>query len=99
MKLIEISPNEYQKHFIKDPHPFISIKYLKINSNKTDALICLVPSDNKYKIGLTLGINEKVLKSPFSAPFGGFHFNNHRIHYGYVNNFINALKKFIIKEY
>ena len=99
MKLIKIPLKEYQKHFTKDPHPFISTKYLKINSNKTDALICLVPSDNKYKMGLTLGMNKKVLKSPFSAPFGGFHFNNNRIYYSYINNFINALKEFIIKEY
>ena len=99
MELIEIPLEEYQKNFTMDPHPFISIKYLKINSHKTDSLICLVPSDKKYKIGLIAGINKKVLKSPFSAPFGGFHFNNNRIYYNYIHNFIKALKQFIIEEY
>ena len=99
MKLIEIPLEEYEKTFTMEPHPFISIKYLKINAHKTDALICLVPSDKKFKMGLISGISEKVLKSPFSAPFGGFHFNNNRIYYSYINNFIEALKQYIIRNY
>ncbi len=46
-------------------------------------------------IGLIAGIKNGVLQSPFSAPFGGFHFRNEIIYTGELDNYLISLKEYI----
>ena len=94
--LVEIDKNIFRRHFYKDPHPFISIPFIELNRHKIDKIVYLIEDKKKKNsIGLIAGIKNKSLISPFSAPFGGFHFRNESIYVKEIENFINLLKSYI----
>lgn len=92
--LIEISAQDYKKHFCSDPHPFISEQFLELNSWKVDRLVRLIPDNNKSSLGLVAGIKDKTLLAPFSAPFGGFHYRSENIYMSEIEQFIEQLKEY-----
>jgi len=93
--LIEIDSRAYKEHFQFNPHPFISEPFIELNKGKADRIIRLVDRTNKPALGLIAGINEGIIQSPFSAPFGGFHFRNQIIYVKEIDSFITSLKSFI----
>lgn len=93
--LFEVNSEEYKRSFNHDPNPFISIPYIQLNSDKVDKLVYLVNNRDKSIIGLAGGIKNGKLLSPFSAPFGGFHYRNEKIHYSKVYEFVNDLKCYV----
>jgi hypothetical protein len=96
--LINVASNVYANNFKFDPHPFISEGFIELNKNKVSEIVRLVGENGKGKIGLVGGIIDRTLKSPFSAPFGGFHFRYEEIDIGEIDVFIDLLKSYIIER-
>lgn len=96
--LIEVSESEYYNLFHIDPHPFISKDFIALNSHKVSSVRRLVDSDEKARIGLIAGQKDDTLLSPFSAPFGGFHFRKDNQYIGEIESFIKGLQDFIRYE-
>lgn len=92
--IIELDKGKFRQFFRKDPHPFISLPFLEINSRKVDELVFLV-NDANNSLGLSAGIKDGKLLSPFSAPMGGFHFRNEKVLYSHILEFLTDLKKYI----
>jgi len=93
--LIDIGKKAYQRIFQVDPHPFLSQKFLQLNRSKVEKFFFLVEDDTKPQIGLILGLQDGHLLSPFSAPFGGFHYNNEILLISRIENFLKDLKEFV----
>ena len=97
--LVEIDKNKFRDHFYKDPHPFISTPFLELNKSKIERLVYLVENKNsKIAIGMAAGINKGALLSPFSAPFGGFHFKQDKIYVREIEKYLNLLKEYVRKN-
>jgi len=96
--LVEVSESKYYNLFHIDPHPFVSKRFIALNSHKVSSVRRLVDSQEKARIGMIAGQNDDILLSPFSAPFGGFHFRKDNQYIGEIENFIEGLKDFIRYE-
>lgn len=88
----------FREYFPTDPHPFVSPQFIALNSRKTDEVVYLTGAENDIVIGIVAGIKDKTLLSPFSAPFGGFHFRRENVYIGDIDRFLNSLKEYIIKR-
>lgn len=96
--LIEVDARTYQQYFPNDPHPFISETFTELNRRKVDRILRLANSHGKVSLGLVAGVKNRILLSPFSAPFGGFHFRNEILYVNEIDDFILSLKSFIISQ-
>lgn len=96
--LIEVDNKTYGKYFPSDPHPFISEPFIELNKNKIPQIVRLVEDSDKPIIGLIAGINKGILISPFSAPFGGFHFRKENMYISEIDTFIGSLQDYIISK-
>ncbi len=96
--LIDIDTKEYRKFFPSDPHPFVSESFIDLNKGKTEKIIRLVEDTGKPAMGLVAGISNSVIFSPFSAPFGGFHFRKDIMYISEMDNYISSLKEYIISQ-
>ena len=93
--LVEIDVRKYKNLFPTDPHPFISEKFIELNKNKVSEIVRLVPEGEKASLGLIAGIADGTLRSPFSAPFGGFHFRNELVYVNEIDSYVTSLKSYI----
>ena len=89
--LIETDKRTFKNLFPTDANPFISEKFIELNSRKADRIVRLVDNSNEHVIGLVAGIIDGALKSPFSAPFGGFHFRKENIYISEIDRFVKLL--------
>lgn len=96
--LIEVDPKKYRKAFPSDPHPFISDAFTELNAGKVERLVRLVDDSSRPDIGLVAGLKDGVLRSPFSAPFGGFHFRHEIVYASRIDGFIESLKSYAASE-
>ena len=96
--LIEVSKNQYRKHFPHDPHPYITEGFIGLVEHKTDKIVRLIDSDDKVSIGLIAGVKDNILCSPFSAPFGGFHSIHDDVFYSDIYNFLVQLKEYAVNQ-
>lgn len=97
--LIEVDQKEFKNRFILQPHPFLALPFLELNRYKVDRLVYLIENKKrKVDIGLVVGIIDNVLLSPFSAPFGGFHFRHNNIRIKEIDLFLEDLKTFMTKN-
>lgn len=94
--LVETDIATFRKYFPVDANPFISEKFIELNKGKVDRVVRLVDNSREPLIGLVAGIKNGVLKSPFSAPFGGFHFRKDNIYISEVDGFIALLEKYAL---
>ena len=89
----------FKNMFPSDPHSFVSEEFIELNKGKTERVIRLVDVDkDRPVIGLVAGIKDGIISSPFSAPFGGFHFRNQNIYISEIDNFIYSLKEYAINQ-
>src|SRR5512133_2167864 len=93
--LIECSTIDYKKLFPVNPNPFITEDFLELNKKKTEGLFRLINDADKPSLGLVAGLRNGILKSPFSAPFGGFHFKNSNVYISEIDEFLKSLQQFI----
>jgi acetyltransferase-like isoleucine patch superfamily enzyme/RimJ/RimL family protein N-acetyltransferase len=96
--LIDIGEEAYYKIFTIDPHPFLSQKFLELNKSKVERVLYLVNDNSKTSIGLVVGLKHGFLLSPFTAPFGGFHFSHQILYIEIINSFIQDLQLYIISN-
>lgn len=73
MQFKRITPDEYAALFKSVSHTFNSVEFSQLNRSKCDDVHYLAFADDKGKIrlGIILGERGGLLRSPFSAPFGG----------------------------
>jgi hypothetical protein len=96
--LIEVNSKTYSEYFPTNPHPFISEPFIELNKGKTEKVIRLVDNSQKVLLGLVAGTKNGVLQSPFSAPFGGFHFRNEIIYISIIDSFIISLQEYVMSQ-
>jgi len=92
--LKEVDRTSYEKLFPSDPHPFISGAFAELNRSKAEKITRLVDEDGDLTIGLLAGVREGTLLSPFSAPFGGFHFRKENIYISDIERFLQLLSDY-----
>jgi hypothetical protein len=93
--LVEVEPKIYREIFLSDPHPFISEQFIELNKHKTGKVVRLIEDSEKASLGLVAGVKNGVIYSPFSAPFGGFHYRNEIVYISEIDRFIQQLKEYI----
>lgn len=96
--LIEVDSKTYSAYFPKNPHQFISEPFIELNKHKAEKVIRLISDGDNVSIGLIAGIKDGILRSPFSAPFGGFHFRYEAIYITEIDDFIESLKSYVISQ-
>lgn len=69
----ELTAEEYKGLDVNPMHCYNSLPFTELNSNKVDRLRFFAWfEDDKLRATVILGENSESLRSPFSAPFGGF---------------------------
>lgn len=96
--LIEVDSKTYSEIFPANPHQFISESFTELNRGKVEKVLRLIEDKEKVVIGLIAGIKNGMLQSPFSAPFGGFHFRHENIYIGEIDSFLISLQDYIQKN-
>jgi len=96
--LTEVSKDLYRSHFTQDPHPYISDGFLELVESKTDKIVRLIAPGDNITIGLIAGVKDNMLSAPFSAPFGGFHYNHDAVFYSDIFNFLENLKEYALSQ-
>ena len=91
MEIHEVTAEEYSKVIPKPYHVFGSGEFAALNANKADDVYYLLFRDSKYRLGLTAGIRNKTLHSPFSAPFGGLVYLNQDVRISYIDDTLDTL--------
>ncbi len=94
--LTEVTKEVYRNHFKEDPHPYISDGFLQLVEHKTDKLVRLVEDSGMITFGLIAGVKDNKLSSPFSAPFGGFHFVHEDVFYSEIYHFLQHLNEYAL---
>jgi len=72
VKVERVPAAEYENLFPRTLHVYNTVPFSRLNEHKVDSLHYLVFADSKTRMGIILGESADLLKSPFSAPFGGF---------------------------
>ena len=92
--LVEVIDKAYRQQFPDSPHPYISEQFIEQIKSRADRVVRLMEKNEKVSIGLIAGIKDKVLLSPFSAPFGGFHFRHDNVFTSDIDQFITQLVEY-----
>ena len=71
MPIKNLTPDEFASTF-QAAHVFNTVAFAQLNSDKVERVHYLSFDDPKTCFGIVLGESNGVLRSPFSAPFGGF---------------------------
>ncbi len=85
--ITNIDASQFNYFFPNNPHQFISEEFTSLNEEKVDKVVRLVQDIDKVQVGLIAGIRDGILVSPFSAPFGGFHFKNEKMYPSAIESF------------
>lgn len=96
--LKETDLTRFRHFFPVHPHPFLSEPFVELNQAKAERIIRLISDDTKPSLGFIAGIRNKRIISPFSAPFGGFHFKSENVYPSEIENFLHELKQFITDQ-
>lgn len=96
--LTEVEAKLFRHYFPSDPHPFISERFIELNQGKAERIIRLIPDGEKPNLGLTAGIRDGIIRSPFSAPFGGFHFRNESVYIHEIDEFLSRLQEYAVSR-
>jgi len=98
MEVFESIFSEYALVFPKPYHAFNSVDFNVLNQNKCDEIKFLLFKSKKNRLGLIGGVTDKTLKSPFSAPFGGFSFLDINVGIDYVEDAFECFDKYCFEE-
>ncbi|SMO49914.1 hypothetical protein SAMN06265379_10230 [Saccharicrinis carchari] len=96
--LIEVDEKIFGQYFYDDPHPFNTKAFVELNKAKAEKIIRLVEDTEKPEIGLLAGIHKGKLLSPFSAPFGGFHFKKENMYSHKIDTFMLSFKEYLLSQ-
>jgi len=93
VEIIEVTSKEYEDTIKSPYHIFGSAGFNNINIGKADDIHYLLFRNEKNRLGIIVGRQGKVLKSPFSAPFGGFSFVFEKVRIQYLEESINLFSE------
>ncbi len=71
MQIKILSSDDFKKIY-HPQHVFNSVAFAELNRDKAERLHFLSFEDSKPRLGIILGERDNTLRSPFSAPYGGF---------------------------
>lgn len=70
---MEISnETEYKNKIKKLQYSYNQVSFHKLNESKVDHIVYLLFKNSRYRLGLVVGIIDKIIYCPYSAPFGVF---------------------------
>jgi hypothetical protein len=95
MEIIEVDSVYYDTILLKKYHSFNSGRFNELNKDKCEKVFYLLFKDNKYRLGIILGLREGILNSPFSSPFGGFQYVTEDIGISQIDSALNTLQTWI----
>ncbi len=95
--LKEVSSKIFRGHFSYSSNPYISDWFIELVKEKAYKIVYLM-DDSDNSIGLVTGVKDNVLLSPFSAPFGGFHYSHEYIMFDSIYNFVSGIQEYIINN-
>ena len=93
MEILRINAKEYEQIFNHPQHVFNSVTFSELNKDKCDELHYLVFKESKIKLGIILGQRDGELRSPLSAPYGGFT-SNKAVDIAFYENAVECLKHY-----
>lgn len=93
-QMIEVSAQEYGQLNNQVYHLFNAAAFAAINQQKCEEIFMLMYKDSKYRLGITAGVRNGFLLSPFSAPFGGFSFMRQDVQIAVIERAVDALEEF-----
>jgi hypothetical protein len=99
MEILKVSAKEFENIIPHPYHVFGQGAFAELNRDKADSIYYLLFKDGKYRLGLTAGVRNNSLYSPFSAPFGGFVFLSDDVKIGYIDNAVRLLKEWANDKY
>lgn len=91
MEIIEVSRKEFNNIILDPYHIFGHGNFADLNKDKVGSIHYLLFKDGKYRFGLTSGIRNNSLQSPFSSPYGGFVFLRDNVKFEYFDKAVLAL--------
>jgi hypothetical protein len=91
MEIIELDYLEFDKIFSTPNFIFGTGVFCNMNIYKVDSVHYLAFKKKKYRVGIIVGITNNIIKSPFSAPFGGFVYLNQEFGISYFEEAIRCL--------
>ena len=91
MEILEVTATVFDATFPKTIQIFNTGKFSELNASKFEKVYYLIFTDTKTRLGLIFGLQNSVLKSPFSAPFGGFEFINSDVKLYQIDAALNSL--------
>lgn len=95
MRVIEATREEFSNQLSSPYVVFNSASFNELNRTKAERIYYLLFMDTKLRMGLIAGEKDGMLKSPFSAPFGGFSFVKENISVSIVDGVIESFCSFI----
>ena len=99
MEIQQLTFEKYKEAFPQPYQIFNSAIFAKHNEDKCEELLYLgFFKDNKPRLGLTAGIRNGCINSPFSAPFGGFTFLKEDVKIAYLDEALIAFEQFAIER-
>lgn len=97
MQIIEVSALEFDNYDFSS-HIFNKSKFIEQNKHKCDEVRYLIFKDSKVRFGMPIGIRGNIVKSPFSAPFGGLSYKNNDTKHNMFFEAIIALNDYIKQQ-
>jgi hypothetical protein len=91
MEIFEVTAGQFSQAIQTPYHVFGMAAFNEINRNKADEVFYLLFKEGKYRLGIVAGSKNKILKSPFSAPFGGFLYVSEDVRLQYIEESVNVL--------
>ena len=93
MKLLEVNKEEYFEIIGYSYNKFNSMNFNDLNRENAEKVYYLLFKDTKYRLGLIAGVRNKILLSPFSAPFGGFSYKKSNVNIKYIEKALLLLEE------
>lgn len=95
--LKEIDNSVFRHQFTTSNNPYISEWFINLVKHKADKVLHLLDESDR-SIGLVAGVQDGVIISSFSSPFGGFHYSHEYLMYDVIYQFLTSLKSFVISS-
>lgn len=96
MEVLEVTPTYYDEIFIKPNHVYNTAAFNELNKQKCDKIYYLIFKDTKIRLGIIFGRSDSMLKSPFSAPFGGFQYVSDDVSISQIDDALKCLEEWVI---
>lgn len=98
MEIHEVKAKEYSEVISTPYHVFGSAAFNNLNRDKCDEVLYFLFKEGKYRLGIIGGIRDNVLRSPFSAPFGGFTYISCDIRLNFIEEAIKMYKAWAVEK-